>query len=318
MSPEPQKPKLQIKAEPENCIIVNQPDRAEFLDGRRAWPRAHSDRGRPEARDHQVAGLPSGQVQADRQAASGDAGGDAAAAHRQGACTPRAWYSPNMLYCKILGSPHPRASVKSMDTSEAEKMPGVAYILTSENGPKPYPMTDEPRIPGRSGRHRRRGNRRSGRRCGRGHPGRVRSSSVRLQPATGHGAESRRTLAPRGRGNVVKSAFHWGDVEKGIYAIRCRQGIHVLSLAGAIPVPIAADRLRGQVGRRQADGLGHGSGHCSVRIDLAKQLGIPVENVRYINKWNGGTFGGADAAAPKFYPWIAHISKMTNRPVKIT
>ena len=45
-----------------------------------------------------------------------------------------------MLCCKILGSPHPRAMVKSIDTSKAEKMPGVEYVLTSQNGPKPYPM----------------------------------------------------------------------------------------------------------------------------------------------------------------------------------
>ncbi len=53
------------------------------------------------------------------------------------------------------------------------------------------------------------------------------------------------------------------------------------------------------------------------RAALAKQLAIPEQRIRYINKWNGGTFGGAISAAPKFYPWLATISKETKRPVKM-
>ena len=37
---------------------------------------------------------------------------------------------PNMLHVKILTSPHPRARIQRIDTSRAEKMPGVARILT--------------------------------------------------------------------------------------------------------------------------------------------------------------------------------------------
>ena len=32
---------------------------------------------------------------------------------------------PNMLHVKVLVSPHPRALVKTIDVSKAEKMPGV-------------------------------------------------------------------------------------------------------------------------------------------------------------------------------------------------
>ena len=59
MSPEPQKPKLQIKAEPENCIIVNQPIVRNFSTGGGHGPERHADRGRREAGDQEVAGLPS-------------------------------------------------------------------------------------------------------------------------------------------------------------------------------------------------------------------------------------------------------------------
>ena len=39
--------------------------------------------------------------------------------------------------------------------------------------------------------------------------------------------------------------------------------------------------------------------------------------MRFIDKWNGGTFGGAQNTGDKFYPWIAQIAKATNRPVKL-
>src|SRR5207253_6464258 len=42
-----------------------------------------------------------------------------------------------------LVSPHPRARIKSLDTSEAEKMPGVAHILHYKNVPMGFPINDE-------------------------------------------------------------------------------------------------------------------------------------------------------------------------------
>ena len=39
-------------------------------------------------------------------------------------------YLPGMLVGKILRSPHPHARIKSIDTSAAEKLPGVKAIVT--------------------------------------------------------------------------------------------------------------------------------------------------------------------------------------------
>ena len=55
---------------------------------------------------------------------------------------------PNMLYLKFLTSPHPHAKIKSIDTSEAEKMPGIAFILTHKNAPKTYPLPEELKFQG--------------------------------------------------------------------------------------------------------------------------------------------------------------------------
>ena len=40
-----------------------------------------------------------------------------------------------MVYGKILGSPTPPGIIKSIDTSEAEKLPGVVCVVTGEDGP---------------------------------------------------------------------------------------------------------------------------------------------------------------------------------------
>src|SRR5438132_8896533 len=50
---------------------------------------------------------------------------------------------PNMLHAKAVTSPHPRATIKRLDTSKAEKMPGVAYVLTYKNAPTTYPLSLE-------------------------------------------------------------------------------------------------------------------------------------------------------------------------------
>ena len=39
---------------------------------------------------------------------------------------------PGMLHAAILRSPHPRARIKSIDTSKAEKLPGVVTVLTGQ------------------------------------------------------------------------------------------------------------------------------------------------------------------------------------------
>src|ERR1700726_363906 len=47
----------------------------------------------------------------------------------------RVWF-PDLLYVKFLTSPHPHARIKDVDTTAADKMPGVHHILTYKNAPK--------------------------------------------------------------------------------------------------------------------------------------------------------------------------------------
>ncbi len=46
--------------------------------------------------------------------------------------------TPDTLHVYVLRSPHPHAEVVSIDASEAEKVPGVEYVLTHENAPKMF------------------------------------------------------------------------------------------------------------------------------------------------------------------------------------
>ena len=44
-------------------------------------------------------------------------------------------FGPNLLYAEIIESPHPHALIKSIDTSEAEKVEGVVKIVTGKDFP---------------------------------------------------------------------------------------------------------------------------------------------------------------------------------------
>src|SRR5688572_28646709 len=47
---------------------------------------------------------------------------------------------PNMLHVSFLTSPHPRATIKTLNVSAAEKMPGVRHILTYMNALSTSPL----------------------------------------------------------------------------------------------------------------------------------------------------------------------------------
>ncbi len=44
-------------------------------------------------------------------------------------------FGPNLLYAEIIESPHPSALIKGIDTSEAEKVPGVKAVITGKDFP---------------------------------------------------------------------------------------------------------------------------------------------------------------------------------------
>src|SRR5437879_11789137 len=76
----------------------------------------------------------------------------------------------------------------------------------------------------------------------------------------------------------------------------------------------------GSVAKWDGDRLtlwGMGQGIYPVRSALASALGMDPAKIRFINKYNGSTVGAARLAAARFYPLMAHLAKLTGRPVKI-
>jgi CO/xanthine dehydrogenase Mo-binding subunit len=222
---------------------------------------------------------------------------------------------PNMLHAKLLTSPHPRARIAKIDTSRAEKMPGVAQILTYRNVPQSFRLAQE--LP-------------------------MQGAVVAVVAADTEDlaedaiaaidleyevlpsvATLQQLMAPNapdvrgGKGNlVIKGDMGDGDVEQGFReADVVKEFTYYYSGATIIPIqPV------GGVARWEGDKLtiwGMGQGIEPARVSLARTLGIPLANLRLINKWNGGTFGGAGGTAGTFYPFIAHIAKLTGRPTKI-
>ncbi|MGE5327346.1 MAG: molybdopterin-dependent oxidoreductase, partial [Deltaproteobacteria bacterium] len=249
----------------------------------------------------------------------------------------RVWF-PDLLYTKFLTSPHPHARIKDVDASAAEKMPGVRHILTYKNAPKlqrpnvargrilPEPLPQELNLQGETvaivvaetedlARDA--------------------ADAIKVDyevlPFAALLKDSMAANAPdlgHGKGNLIRHADSpkdfphatWadqrGDVEKALAEADVVKEF-TYHFMGGVSVPMQPS---GSVAKWDGDRLtvyGMGQGIYPVRATLAAALGIDASKVRIINKWNGSTFGAARMAAERFYPMMAHLAKITSRPVKI-
>jgi CO/xanthine dehydrogenase Mo-binding subunit len=117
-----------------------------------------------------------------------------------------------------------------------------------------------------------------------------------------------------GRGNVSRSLSQYGDVDKGFAEADIVKEL-TYQFGSGIPVPIQPG---GSVAKWDGDKLtfwGMGQGIYPQRAGIARGLGISESQIRFINKWNGCTLGGAIALA-RINPWIAYIARQAGRPVK--
>jgi xanthine dehydrogenase molybdenum-binding subunit len=233
---------------------------------------------------------------------------------------------PGMLYIKFLRSPYPRAAIRNLDTDTAEKMPGVHYILTYRNAPKTNPLHIELMLQGEI-------------------VALVAAetedqaedaveaigidyldlpSVPDLATAESEGATDIR----EGKGNLLQmpanspnfqagasARWHHGDVEKGFAeSAIVREFAYYFGGSRIVPMqPFSG------VCKWDGDKLtfwGHGQDIYPSREFLAGWLGIDKSNIHFINKWNGGTFGGFGVRTAPFWGLVAHISKVTGRPVK--
>jgi CO/xanthine dehydrogenase Mo-binding subunit/aerobic-type carbon monoxide dehydrogenase small subunit (CoxS/CutS family) len=249
----------------------------------------------------------------------------------------RVWFS-DLLYVKFLTSPHPHAHIKDVDTSAAEKMPGVQHILTYRNAPKlrrpdvargrilPEPLPQELNLQGEV----------------------VAIVAAETEDLAEDAASAiqvdyevlpfastlKDTMAAdapdlgHGKGNLIRHpaspkdfphatwADQRGDIEQGLAEADVIKEFSY-RFTGGVSVPMQPS---GSVAKWDGDRLtiwGMGQGIYPPRATLAAALGIDASKIRFINKWNGCTFGAARMAAERFYPMIAHLAKVTGRPVKV-
>jgi CO/xanthine dehydrogenase Mo-binding subunit/aerobic-type carbon monoxide dehydrogenase small subunit (CoxS/CutS family) len=249
----------------------------------------------------------------------------------------RVWF-PDLLYAKFLTCPHPHARIRSIDTSKAAKMPGVAHVLTYQNAPKPQgaaptgfrivpeALPQELNLQGEV-------------------VAIVAAETEDLAEDAASAIEVQYDILPfastlhdtmasdapdlrGGQGNLLRHANSpaefphatWaeqrGDIDQGFAQADVIKEF-TYHFAGGVSVPMQPS---GSVAKWDGDQLtfwGMGQGIYPVRAVLAAALGMDPAKIRFINKWNGSTFGAARLAAERFYPLIAHLAKVTRRPVKI-
>lgn len=233
---------------------------------------------------------------------------------------------PGMLHARILTCPHPRARIRNIETAQAERMPGVKFILTYKNSPNTYPLPQDIDMQGEYVAFV------------------VAETEDQAEDAVealevdyevlqfaSTLAQVRATTAPdlrRGRGNLIRlgaSAPHFdpnatwvakhGDIDAGFRDAALIKEF-TYSFAGATCVPIQP--LSG-VAQWEGDKLtfwGMGQGIYLQRTEIARGLGIDEANVRYINKYNGCTFGSAQQSS-RMNPYLAYVAKMAGRPVRL-
>lgn len=232
-------------------------------------------------------------------------------------------YFPGMLFAKILRSRHPHARIISIDTSEAEAMPGIEATLTAQEipvnsfGPS---FQDQPLLAGEKVRH-----------MGDGVAA-VASISERIAaealdkikveyeplPAVFDPLEAMAEDAPKvhePKSNIyIRHKINKGDAEKALaqahlvveerYATQMVEHVSIEPHA-AIAMWDAWKRLT----------LWTSVGRISLaRTDLARILSLPINKIRVASTQLGGNFGGKNEITIE--PVIALLAKKTRRPVK--
>ena len=235
------------------------------------------------------------------------------------------FYLPGMLYAKIKRAGIPSARIVSIDTKEAEAMPGVVAVITGRDvpcnsfGPS---LKDQPVLADTRVFH--------------GGDGVAAVAAVTEQIAT-EALEKIKVeyepltpvLDPLVSLNLETPGVHapnpnvyWhkiikkGDIEKGFAeSYRVFEGTWRTQMVEHVP-------LEPHSAVASWDGNGRVTIYSSLgritlgRADLARTLGIPMSRIRVVATVVGGNFGGKNEITTE--PVIALLAKKTGRPVKCT
>jgi xanthine dehydrogenase molybdenum-binding subunit len=237
---------------------------------------------------------------------------------------------PGMLYARVLRSPHPHARILSIDTSKAEKLPGVKAIIHHENA----------KVPWSSGGH-------THQRFIFNNPVRFVGDAVAAVAATDrHIAEDALKLievkyeklphvldpnealkpdapkiAPNGNLSVGKGAFSapieesWGDLEKGFKeADRVFEDTYITKHTNNAQMERRVSIAKWDAGKLTV--FASTQGVSSARTDIAKDFGLPLSKVRVLCKYMGGGFGNKNQAQDYDYMAVV-LARVAGQPVKV-
>ncbi len=229
---------------------------------------------------------------------------------------------PNMVFAKILRSPHPHARIKMIDTKEAEKLKGVLYILTHKNAPKmpwfgdSYLFDTHIRYEGDEVA------------CVAAVSEEIAGQALEMirvayetLPFVVTSEEGMGPAAPKlyDEGNILggePSRYSRGDVETGF-----NEADHVIEDTFTTQVVVHnPTEVHCSVANWNGGELtvwDSTQGIFSVRDALSRSLDIPANKIRVIKHYMGGGFG-AKLACGKYTVMAALIARKTGRPVKIT
>ena len=237
---------------------------------------------------------------------------------------------PGMLYARVLRSPHPHAKIISIDTSKAEKLPGVKAVIHHGNA----------QVPWSSGGH-------THQRFIFNNPVRYVGDAVAAVAATDrqiaedalrlieikyekipHVLDPNEALkpdapkiAPNGNLSVGKGAFSapieesWGDLESGFKeADRVFEDTYVSKHVNNAQIERRVSVAKWDGGKLTV--FASTQGISNARTDIAKDFGLPLSKVRIVCKYMGGGFGNKNQAQDYDY-MAAMLAKVSGQPVKL-
>lgn len=237
---------------------------------------------------------------------------------------------PGMLYARVLRSPHPHARIVSIDTSKAEKLPGVKAIIHHGNA----------QIPWSSGGH-------THKRFIFNNPVRYVGDAVAAVAATDrHIAEDALALinvqyekiphvldpnealkpdapkiGPNGNLSVGTGSFTapiqeaWGDLELGFKeADNVFEDTYITKHVNNAQLERRVSVAKWEAGKLTV--FASTQGVSNARTDIAKDFGLPLSKVRVVCKYMGAGFGNKNQAQDYDY-MAAVLAKEAGQPVKL-
>ena len=237
---------------------------------------------------------------------------------------------PGMLYARVLRSPHPHAKIVGIDTSKAEKLPGVKTVIHYENA----------QVPWSSG--------------GLTHKRFIFNNPVRYvgDPVAAVAATDRQIaedalklievkyekiphvldanealkpdaakITPNGNLSVGTGTFSspieeaWGDLDAGFKeADRVFEDTYITKHVNNAQIERRVSIAQWDAGKLTV--FASTQGVSNARTDIAKDFNLPLSKVRVVCKYMGGGFGNKNQAQDYDYMAVV-LARASGQPVKL-